>query len=197
MISSLIQETQLFVDPNFKSCRLRDFPYHNLHHTWQVVGASTELAQKMKLGIEEMEILILAAWLHDTGYSVRYQGHEAASQRIALNFLSQRQFPQENISVVLRCIQATEMPQKPRSQIEQIICDADLAHLASPHFLTLQNKLRLEWDIYLKKVYPDEEWLVESLAFLNDHHYHSPYARDNWEEGKKQNSRLLQKQMAS
>jgi predicted metal-dependent HD superfamily phosphohydrolase len=192
LFTPLIQETQSLVIHIFQSFRIQNFPYHNLDHTQRVVKVAAELAQTMDLSPGEAETVLVAAWFHDTGYGVKYQGHEGASQQIAHQFLKRHQVPPEKISAILACIQATVMPQKPRNLMEQIICDADLAHLASGDFLNLQNELRREWHIYLGKVYSDEEWKVESLTFLNSHQYHTIYTRDNWNGEKIKNIQLLQ-----
>ncbi|MGV3641360.1 MAG: HD domain-containing protein [Adhaeribacter sp.] len=174
-----------------------DFPFHNLAHTRQVVQAAAQLARRLQLPDPEKEIVLIAAWFHDTGYSHKYQGHEAASQGLALDFLSLQQYPREKVTAVLGCIGATQMPQRPASLAEQILCDADLAHLSSPVFIARQNELRREWALYLDRVYTDAQWLAESLAFFKSHRYHTPYAQEHWETPKAGNIRLLQKQMAN
>ncbi|MDB5263783.1 MAG: metal dependent phosphohydrolase, partial [Adhaeribacter sp.] len=171
--------------------QLKNFPYHNLEHTQMVVKTAAELAQIMILTPEEMEIVMIAAWFHDTGYSIKYLGHEDASQQIARNFLTQQQVTPEFIDAVLKCIQATEMPQNPANILEKIICDADLAHLASPDFLKTQDCLRREFEIYFKKVFTDKEWLTNSLSFLNNHRYHTSYTQERWEPEKLKNIQLL------
>ena len=192
LLSPMVQEAQIFVGSFFQSFQLKNLPYHNLEHTQMVVETVGELAQSMILKAEEVEIVMIAAWFHDTGYSVKYLGHEEASQQIVLNFLTQQQAAPEFIDSVLKCIQATKVPQNPRNHLEQIICDADLAHLASMDFLHLQDKLRQEWNIYLGKVYTNQEWLNETLKFLRNHQYQTTYAKEHWEASKTQNIQLLQ-----
>lgn len=193
--SSLVEESQSFVVNLFQSFRMRNFAYHNLDHTRRVVAKAAELARVMDLPPDKEEIVLLAAWFHDTGYSVKYQGHEDASKHIASNFLTRHLVAQEKIKAVLLGIQATAIPQKPGNLMEQIICDADLAHLASAEFLHLLNALRREWNTYLGRVYSDPEWIRENLTFLNNHQYHTSFARQNWIKGKLKNIQLLQAQL--
>ena len=43
--------------------------YHNLDHTREVVSAASEIGSSSDLEDEDMELIILAAWYHDLGYS--------------------------------------------------------------------------------------------------------------------------------
>lgn len=83
------------------------------------------------------------------------------------------------------------MPQRPAFLAEQVLCDADLAHLSNPVFFARQNELRREWALYQDREYTDVQWLAESLAFFKSHRYHTPYAQEYWEIPKAGNIRLL------
>ena len=65
---------------------------------------------------------------------IAYQNHEYYSQVVARNFLGRKNWPPAEINRVTGCIAATKMPQKPTTLLEEILCDADLAHLAEPDF---------------------------------------------------------------
>src|SRR5215210_5133092 len=64
------------------------FVFHNIEHTEDVVEACSHMADHYKLEEEDRLVLLLAAWFHDTGYSLgSAAGHEQESIRIATDFL--------------------------------------------------------------------------------------------------------------
>ncbi|HEY0749504.1 MAG TPA: HD domain-containing protein, partial [Chitinophagaceae bacterium] len=111
------------------------FVFHNLDHTQRVVAAAEEMAAHYELNDEDRLVLLISAWFHDTGFTLgKAEEHEKESIRLATEYLQQRNIDQEIIQKVSSCIQATRMPQSPLSQVEKIMCDADLFHLGSDDF---------------------------------------------------------------
>src|SRR5689334_6930829 len=108
------------------------FVFHNLEHTEMVVETCSLMADFYSLTEDEKIILLLAAWFHDTGYSGgTAEGHETESIRHATRFLHLQEVDEAKIQRVSSCIEATRMPQSPITQIEKILCDADLSNLGS------------------------------------------------------------------
>src|SRR5690606_14574977 len=62
-------------------------PFHNLQHTKEVVQNVKYLCAAMDINKQNTEILVVAAWFHDTGFSTTYKGHEDESKLIATHFL--------------------------------------------------------------------------------------------------------------
>jgi len=46
--------------------------YHNVDHTKEVVETTEEIARSSGISNNELEILLIAAWFHDTGITVVY-----------------------------------------------------------------------------------------------------------------------------
>jgi len=150
--------------------------YHNYNHTLKVVEAANEIALAEKVSEEELEIVLLAAWFHDTGYTNGVDNHEKESQKIAQKYLSEKGLDEDKIKKVLECIDATRMPQKPTSQLGRIICDADLFHLGTENFSEYSNLLRSEWEQFCDKHLTEIEWLKENNRFFGEHTYFTNYA---------------------
>ena len=129
----------------------------------------------------------MAAWLHDIGHTKNYTDHETESQLIALELLCIAGMPEEETALIIGCIGATRMPQRPKNKLEAVLCDADLAHLASIHFFDRSDLLRQEWDTILDKQYTDDGWLESCLQFLATHRYHTPYGQSVLRRRKAQN----------
>ena len=106
--------------------------YHNLTHTVQILEAISKMNSFYKLDERNSFIVSAAAWFHDTGIvDSGLQFHEAKSVELAENYLKEIGVNEEEIVEIKKCILATQMPQKPTSLNEKIICDADLFN----HFL--------------------------------------------------------------
>lgn len=151
--------------------------FHNLNHTINVVDGVQVIGQYHDVSKSELEILTLAAWFHDTGHIITYEGHEAESQQIADSFLKKHQYPAQKLKLVLSCIAATKMPQRPSEQLQAILCDADLYHLTFWEYPFLQQQLREEQERVHHTSHTDQEWNKLNLHFLEDHHYHTDYGR--------------------
>ncbi len=167
--------------------RIRELPFHNYSHTAGVVKAARYIGQRELLSPKDWEVLLLAVWFHDTGLSIRHEQHEEFSQEIAEVHLTQFNYPADQLKRVLDCIAATQMPQAPKTLIEQIVCDADLFHLSQPTFFDLLPRLRQEWLLVWGETYPDEVWKEKNIQFLQEHRYFTTIGKSKLEAAKQQN----------
>lgn len=189
--SSVVDEAARFIRSLFQKHLPPQMSFHNIEHTERVVQAAREMGTYYKLSNKYMEVLLLAAWFHDSGHVRQYEGHETVSIFIARSFLTRLHYPVFLIKKVVNCIAATELRKEPVSLIEKILCDADLMHLASPDYLRWQNALRCEWKVVLKKVYNRKEWATLNYNFMKSHLYHTSYARFMYRPGKERNLQIF------
>ena len=93
----------------------RDLPenmtYHSINHTIDVVESTLEIGRKQNINEDDIEVLLLAAWFHDLGYSKGCDNHEKVGAEMAKTFLSDNGYSNERIQKVIGCIMATQMPQ--------------------------------------------------------------------------------------
>jgi predicted metal-dependent HD superfamily phosphohydrolase len=185
--------TELFqksVDPKFT--------FHNLHHTQQVVSAASEIAAHYNLNEDDRLVVLLAALFHDTGFKSGHpEDHEKESIRLATEFLEQQGADADFIQRVSSCIQATRMPQSPLSQVEKIVCDADLYHLGTDDFKKMNQQLRLEQEACLGKPLSKREWRQRNIEFLESHHYFTDYCQKKLEPQKQEWIRQLRKKQGN
>jgi hypothetical protein len=161
--------------------------YHNLAHTMDVIKAAHEIGTHTGLNASDMEIVLLACWFHDTGYIHTLDAHEEAGVRMASSFLTKQGYPDERIEKVSGCIRATKIPQRPSNLLEQVVCDADLAHLGKDQVVQKGELLRLELDRRFGKTFTDLEWLRHSIDFIGASHFWTEYARREYEAGRSYN----------
>lgn len=173
---SIEQKAALFVVRLFADKLPAHFKYHNLEHTHRVVRAVRRIGRAEGLGALELEMLELAAWFHDTGFIEGRADHEIRSAAMARNFLEKADYPEYQIRQIESCILATCCPHYPEGYLEEIICDADLFHLASPDYQSISNNLRTEWAA-LGQSYSDDEWFLLNKKFLNQHFYFTKYGQ--------------------
>jgi len=166
--------------------------YHNYTHTEEVVDSCREIAEASKLGKSDLEIALLAAWFHDTGYIETADGHEERSVAIATQFLQGLGYSQSRIEQVGNCILATKIPQRPKSRIEAVVCDADISHIGRKGFFRKSELMKLEWEKRLGKQYSTQEWLNINIEFLSREQFHTEYAKEEFQKRRAKNMAKLQ-----
>lgn len=165
--------------------------YHGIPHTVETAAACAEIAAGCGLDGTQTEIVLIAAWFHDTGYADAAQGHEERSVAIAGAFLRGLGYPAAKISMVEGCIMATKMPQRPGNILEQILCDADMIYCGREEFFEWDDLLREEIEGRDGIVVDPAAWLRRSLEFLERQEFHTEYCRTSLEEGRRRNIRTL------
>ncbi|WP_184550644.1 hypothetical protein [Mucilaginibacter sp. FT3.2] len=138
-----------------------------------------------------MDILLVSAWFHDSGYLFTYRGHEDAGMAIAGTFLIQHQVSRDFMNEVFACIEATKMPQLPKNILQEIICDADLYHFSSPDYPIYAEKLRREWAEWLDKHFSDKDWNELNWSVMRHHQYFTNYGKTILQAKKQKNMALL------
>lgn len=164
--------TKLFADE--LNLQLR---FHSAYHTGNVVIASQEIGLNAGLSQEELDLVGIAAWFHDTGYTKGYAGHELLSIAIAKNFLIENSLNAERIEAVISCILATTFPQQPKNKMDMVLCDADFYHFSQANYPKFAAALRREWENCLNLHYTDEQWNGLNLAMLTKHEYFTTYGK--------------------
>ncbi len=170
--------------------------YHNLEHTYDVVGAISVIGANEGLNSEELEIAILAGWFHDAGLSISIENHEESGAKIAKEFLSRHNYDDEKIEGVAGCIMATQMPQCPKDKIQKVICDADLYHLSTIEYFDKAALLKQEWEGIEGHKIGKKEWLRTNRDFLASHKYFTNYATKEFTNGISRNLKLIDKKLA-
>lgn len=192
---SIIQNAEQFVRLLLTTRLDAGFLYHNLQHTESVVARSGLLALKEGLLREDTEMLILAAWFHDTGFTRCYAGHEHESVQIASAFLHSEGYAEEKISLVGKCILATQKSSVPSGLMECILHDADYYHLFLNDYFQSVGNLRRELSDIARVRFSDSQWWNMNGRFLACHSFYTDSDRASWSGRKeillKENERRL------
>jgi predicted metal-dependent HD superfamily phosphohydrolase len=142
--TELIKKTREYVEKYLHDNINEQLYYHNFKHLQDVATAALEIGQATHLTPEQLETVLVAAWFHDVGYSMGWENHELTSKNLAAEFLRSQGVDEKRIADIGGCIIATKMPQRPTNIMEEVLCDADLHHIASEEFITKSEMLRRE-----------------------------------------------------
>jgi HD superfamily phosphodiesterase len=193
---NLIDQSEDFVSNLLKDKLSNLYSYHNLNHTLTVVSAVKELCKKEEIKGEDKELLLVAAWFHDTGYTVGFENHEKESVKIATAFLKEKGQSDDFIENVSSLILATVKEYIPKTHLEKIMKDADYAHLVGPEYEITCELLRIELKNAFNISYSNTEWAKENLNFLmNKHRFYTDFALKKWQPLKERNILLVQKKI--
>lgn len=194
--NQLISEIEQYVLDYFSKGVCKQYCFHNELHTNSVVSAAKEMSYYYGLNDEDRFVLITAAYFHDLGYGKGgSESHEERGAQMARDFLSAKYVENSIIDNVERCILATRMPQNPKDLLEQIICDADLFHLGTPMFLERNKLMQQEAEKVSGGKIDKAIWRENTIKLFENHQYHTEYAKDKLNIGKKDNfDALLKKQ---
>jgi len=192
---AIIDQAKEHVKSLFRTKKDDRFVYHNEAHTENVVLAAKEIAAHYKLKGEDYDVLIVAAWFHDIGYFDDASHHEAMGARLAEDFLKKQKAGPSFSERVKAGIMATRMPQQPTNLVEEVLCDADLFHLGSDEFFERNKLMRKEYQLRCDADMDKDTWREKTISLLSKHYYHTDYAKQLLDEGKRKNlAKLKEKQ---
>lgn len=174
----------------------KEYVYHNISHTTEVAKAAEEIGSACKLDDDAIETVVVAAWLHDTGYFMNCDQHERISADTARQLLTGWGAQEQKIADIQRTILATTMPQNPKDIMGQVLCDADLAHLAKCDIIEHGKRLRNELSSIRNMNFDsDAAWLRFNISFFKAHSYFTEYGQQVLQPLKKKNLKILKQQL--
>jgi adenylate cyclase len=157
--------------------------YHGVHHTEDVCEAATNIALNENIGDDLTELVKVAALLHDAGFIIQYKENEEKGCEIARQVLPGFNFSEVEIEKICGMIMATKVPQSPKNQLEEILCDADLDYLGRLDFLPIGETLFQELNCHGLNLDADQ-WNKMQVKFLSNHTYFTKTAREMRDDGK-------------
>jgi predicted metal-dependent HD superfamily phosphohydrolase len=193
--NTILQDAEIFIAKLFQERLDTKFSYHNLDHTKSVVLGIETLCKAEKLDDETTTVLLLAGWFHDAGYIECSENHEKQSVAIALKFLKDNDIDDSIQEKVAELIMATKFDYSPSNKLEKIIKDADNIHLADKNYPNTLQQLRDEWELSSNKKYCNEDWYHLNIDFLKKHQYHTNFAKDNWQNLKELNLKIIEQKL--
>ena len=173
------------------------YAYHCIEHTAMVVEFAGIIAKTLTLSEDETSLLTMAAWLHDVGFRVRYQGHEKESCLVAREQLAS-ELSAEDMGSIEEAIMGTEIP---ATRVTRY-CSRALRRRSIIYgrrsFLRLECAAARRNDSQvLGRDYSDLEWIEYNIDFVRHHHYFTAFAQEHYGEGLLKNLRALEEMRAA
>ena len=91
------------------------------------------------------------------------------------------------------CIMATKMPQSPKNLMEEVICDADLHHLASTEYSDISERMHKEIEHMNGQEIDQASWNEMNYQFFKDHNYFTDYGQTKLQPVKEENLKAIKK----
>ena len=154
--------------------------YHGVNHTKCVLLSCEQYIKRMHIAAGDAYLLRTAAIMHDTGYIWTFDNHENESIKFVMELLPKWNYSDKEIERIVGMISATKIPQTPKNILEQIIGDSDLDYLGSDFFYKIGNKIYNELLAY-NKITTEEQWDRLQVKFLQNHQFHTPFAKKHRE----------------
>ena len=151
--------------------------YHSYYHIIDVANVCDKYINLYHIDDNMAKLIRIAAVSHDFGYTESPVEHEENSILLIESFLKPV-LSKEEIELVNGMIRATKIPQEPRTFYEKIIADADLDYLGRTDYNELSECLRKEF-MHFGVIKTQKEWLNLQIKFLENHEYHTLYAKWN------------------
>ncbi|MDD2982139.1 MAG: adenylate/guanylate cyclase domain-containing protein [Crocinitomicaceae bacterium] len=168
--------------------------YHSIAHTKDVCDAIERLALSEGITDEALFLLKSAATYHDAGFVEQYEHNEPIGARMAEEILPDYGYSPQHIEQIKELIFVTQIPHKPKNNLEEIMCDADLDYLGREDFHEIADRLRLELREH-GKIDSDRAWDEIQVKFLTLHKYFTKTAKDMRDEKKAQNLKEIKERL--
>ena len=152
--------------------------YHGINHTLDALKACEVYLAEEKVKEESAYLLRIGVLMHDIGFTVSIENHEARGVELAQELMYKHNFDSDAIEIVKQLILATEVPQNPKNHMEEIICDVDLDYLGRLDFYEISEKLFKELVAY-NNIGSKREWNKTQIKFLKNHKFHTDFAKKN------------------
>ena len=151
--------------------------YHSYAHMIDVANVCNKYIKLYMIGDDMAKLIRIAAISHDFGYTVSPIDHEERSITLIEPMLRPI-LTKEEIALVNGMIRATKIPQQPKTFYDKIFADADLDYLGRADYDELSENLHQEF-LHFGVIKTEREWLDLQIKFLENHKYHTLYAKWN------------------
>ena len=169
--------------------------HHTLHPTKGVVAVANRIAVSENISEHDRELLIAAAYFHDTGYIREYRKNEPIAARMAGRILKLIGYQPNEVKKIQKMILSTDLERKPKTHLEKILCDADLDHLGREDFFKLDAKIREGRRTRGMDVSDDVQWYRGTLAIIEKHRYYTESQKKLRKKKKQENIERLRKKL--
>ena len=154
--------------------------YHDRRHLGEVVAGVALLAEHAR----DLSAVMVAAWWHDAVYEIGADDNEEASARLATATLAGWDADPDRVLRVGELVRATATHDAAAHDTDaQVLCDADLAILASPphRYAVYAGDVRREYAAVPDDAFRAGRGQLLQQLLARDRIYRTPSAHERWE----------------
>lgn len=144
--------------------------YHSVDHNLGVYHCAESIGTEAGISDVDLKLPLVPAIYHNADYLEQYHDHEQILCDIARKYLPQFIYTQKDIDIICGIITATKVPQRPKTNLEEVICNADLNVLGGTDFFSIGDSLYKEM-LAIGYIENKAEWNRVQLDFMQQHHY--------------------------
>src|SRR5687768_11012021 len=161
--------------------------YNSIEHTKKVVDRANEIAAHYELSEQDITVLNIAAWFHDTGHFYTNPiSHEEKSVELMQEWLVDKGDYTDLADEIEQVILSTKLSTQPTGLVQEIIKDADTYHFGLPEFKKYDKLLKKEMKLRnLGSMVMD--WKRNTISLLESHQYYTSYCKELLDAGKQKN----------
>ncbi|MBL4658340.1 MAG: HD domain-containing protein [Flavobacteriales bacterium] len=185
-----IEDVEKFVFDKLEKELPEGLSYHGLHHTKDMYESAIEIAEQENIEGNDLNLIRVAALFHDSGFTATYEDHEEAGCKIAKKELPAFGYSKDEIEAVCGMIMTTKVPQTAKTDLERIICDADLDYLGTDKFERIGNTLLEELNGRGAGL-DTMKWNELQIGFLEKHQYYTKTCKKLRDPVKQQHLEML------
>lgn len=151
--------------------------YHNVNHAKRVLQSLDNHILTLDMDPRKAELVRLAGIGHDIGYIENTENHELIGIRIIKPILKEEGYSEQELHQVSTMIWATKLGNSPRTFLEKMLVDANLAYIGSEDYDEGLKNLYKEWvnQDRIPKDYP--LFLENRIKFMEEHTYYTDFAK--------------------
>lgn len=150
--------------------------YHSYAQTAAIVEQADALAKTLKASPEVVEIALLAAYFHQTGYLENYEQAALWSSKFAKQFLEKVKYPAAKIPHILRSVEAS-FQEKANTVPEALLLDALQYVRYGEQFNEWSGLLRIERELVLGDTIQKQAWQAAQLQELLQVQFYTPHGK--------------------
>jgi flagellar motility protein MotE (MotC chaperone) len=188
--TDILDRTQEYVEHQLVKEEAAQAAGFDLQHTKALVKVAGEIGISCSLTKEEMELLLLSAWLYDLSYAQAGKAKGDEKYLKVAEFLESTGLSQAEASKILQCIAAARFPQHPQDTLEEALCDAVASFLAADDYLTQAEKQAQAEPGETQDRY---EWMNGQRELFKKHAFFTKYGKRNFLAKKEENQKSLKK----
>ncbi|MCW3082048.1 Pycsar system effector family protein [Segetibacter sp.] len=191
--TSIYKKVEAYVTDLFERMANPNLTYHNLQHTIKVVARTKEISAHYHLIENDLLVLFVAAWFHDTGYLFDEVAlHEEKSVQVMSDFNQTLINDNDIIKSIEEVILATKPSAKPANLLQQILVDADSYHFGTKEIDITNKQVHDEFTARNGPI-SKKDWDRQTVKMLENHRYYTTYCRELLNDRKKKNIKKLKK----